>query len=87
MALTPNGIVTISGTPANIEQETQDSGLTAVDGVIAGDGDFVGIGTGATQQGSEVFGVNGDAVFGDWVGINTASEYNGENLRINGSMA
>ena len=70
MALTPNGLVTINGAPSGGEQPTQNAGATMIAGVIVPEAGFIGIGSGATQQVGELFGVNGASYFGDDISLN-----------------
>ena len=83
MALTPNGLVTISGSPANGEQPTQNAGATMVDGVIVPAAGFIGIGSGAAQVDAEVFGVAGSARVSNVLAVD-GSPLGAEKLYVNG---
>lgn len=84
MALTPNGLVTISGSPSGGEQPTQNAGATMVDGVIVPAAGFIGIGSGAAQIDTEVFGVAGSARVSNVLAI-AGSPIGTEKLYVNGA--
>lgn len=84
MALTDNGIVTISGSPSGGNQPMQNAGATMVAGVIVPTAGFLGIGSGAAQVDAEVFGVQGSARVSNVLAI-AGSPVGAEKLFVGGS--